>query len=509
MKVKRFISAMLTGALLFGMGVPCCAAGGQPFAEGSAGVERFRIPALITLKSGRLLASADARYGHGTDSPANIDTVVSYSDDNGKNWSKPVKVNYFSDVDNGNNEKVVTASASFIDSALCEDSDGKVYLITNACPAFIGCPTSKKSGTGLIDGKIVLCDKTSADEMESVKLDKEHYPYYIGSFKNGYAPILKFSDKKVYKKYYIDTEYNLYTLDGEEYKKVKVPVIGSDGKLTDKKTQANVFYAHSPVKLYPAFYTWLRTSTDGGKTWSKPKILNKDIGTCGFTGVCPGRGFVYKYNGKERVMFGVYDDNGGREYTSIIYSEDGGKTWTRGEKASRVGTAGKSSESQLVKMNNGVIRMYSRNTAGYISYTDSTDGGNSWGKYKLDRSLKYTSNCMVSFINYSKKIDGKKAIIAAYPTSKNRKLGIIKIGLYDENNKVEWKYSYKVTEDKTDLTYVYSCLTELSDGKIGLLYESQAAELTYKTFSVSELKVNEEEQSFFQRLWTAFLGLFE
>lgn len=46
----------------------------------------FRIPALYTLNSGRVLASADARYGGTHDSRSKINIVTSYSDDNGRTW---------------------------------------------------------------------------------------------------------------------------------------------------------------------------------------------------------------------------------------------------------------------------------------------------------------------------------------------------------------------------------------------------------------------------------------
>lgn len=484
----------------------------QPFISGTAGSELFRIPAITTLKSGRIVASADARYGHGTDSPSNIDTVVRYSDDMGKTWSEPNKVNNFTDVEEDNNPFVVKASASFIDSAIAADSTGKLYIAVDACTAYIGCPTAGKSKNGYIDGKMVLCDKTTADGMESTELDKKHYPYYVGDFSGDYAPVLKFSDGESYNGYAVDKEYNLYILKDGAYEKVMINTIGGDGKLTENKTQANIFYAYSPVKLYPAFYTWLRTSTDGGETWSDPMIINDSIHSSGFTAVCPGRGFAFNYNGKERVMFAIYDNNRGTEYTSAIYSDDGGATWSKGERAERVGTAGKSSESQIVELYDGVIRMYSRNTAKKISYTDSTDGGVTWSKYKLDKNLKYTSNCMVSFINYSGLIDGQKAIIAAYPARKTRKLGSVRIGLVGKDNSVNWKYGYNVTDSTENLTYVYSCLTELSDGRIGLLYESAASDITFTVYDTDELKVHEKQPSgfdiFFKKIADFFANLF-
>lgn len=509
---KRFISLFLVLTVASGTGVCAFAASAQPFESGTAGSELFRIPAMLTLKSGRVLVAADARYGHGTDSPSNIDTVVRFSDDMGETWSAPNIVNHFTDVEEDNIQYVVKAGASFIDSAVAQDASGKIYLITDACPAYIGSPTAGDSKNGFIDGKLVLCDRTTTDTLESTKLDKNHYPYYLGEFVNGYAPVLKFSDGTRYNNYCVDREYNLYVCENNSRERVMINTIGADGKLTDNRTQANIFYAHSPIKIYPAFYFWLRTSTDGGQTWSEPSILNDEIGSSGFTGVGPGRGFACKVNGTERVMFTVYDNNKGTEYASTIYTDNGGKTWSRGKRANKVGFAGKSSESQIVELNNGVLRMYSRNTANHISYCDSTDGGVTWSRYKLDLDLKYTSNCMVSFINYSGEIDGKKAIIAAFPATKRRKLGVVKIGFYDEKNRVDWAYSRNITDNTEDLTYVYSCLSELPDGRIALLYESAAADITYRTYSLDELMRQEKQLTgfdiFIQRIKAFLKDLF-
>lgn len=59
----------------------------QPFVQGvSGGSENFRIPAIVTLDSGRLVAAVDARYDQ-TQDGGGLDTVVAYSDDNGKTWN--------------------------------------------------------------------------------------------------------------------------------------------------------------------------------------------------------------------------------------------------------------------------------------------------------------------------------------------------------------------------------------------------------------------------------------
>ena len=179
----------------------------NPYAEGTANSKLFRIPSILTLKNGRVLAGGDIRYGNGTDDPANIETVIRYSDDNCKTWSDVVWVNHFNDMEDSDHNKAIPTSASFCDSAMCEDKNGVVYHVSDACPAYMGLWRAGTYGkdNGFIDGKLVLCDKTSHEKAESTTLDKAHYPYYIGDFSgNGFAPVLKFSDNSSYNDYFVD-----------------------------------------------------------------------------------------------------------------------------------------------------------------------------------------------------------------------------------------------------------------------------------------------------------------
>ena len=59
------------------------------FCKGMAGVENFRIPTLITTKSGVTIASADARVDAPGDNPNHICRAVRLSKDSGKSWSEP------------------------------------------------------------------------------------------------------------------------------------------------------------------------------------------------------------------------------------------------------------------------------------------------------------------------------------------------------------------------------------------------------------------------------------
>lgn len=474
----------------------------NPYAEGTAGSRLFRIPSLLTLKNGRVLAGADIRFGNGADDPANIETVIRYSDDNCKSWSDIIWVNHFDDMEDSDSSEPHPASASFCDSAMCEDKNGTVYHVCDACPAFMGLwrAGTYGSGNGYIDGKLALCDKTTHKKAESTTLDKVHYPYYIDSFnEDGYGAVLKFSDNSAYSGYFVDRMYNLYTFDGESYSPVFIKQMSKDGALTDKDIIANIFYAYSPLKIYPTYYLWLKKSFDGGKSWSHGEILNMQIDSRGFTGFSPGKGICIERSSGQRVLFSVYDNNGGTEYTSVIYTDDG-ENWKRSSKACKVSSLKKSSESQLVLLNDGTLRMYSRNTAGYIGFTDSRDGGESWSEYTADKNLPYCSNCQFSVINYSKKIDGKNAVIISYPSAKIRKCGVIKTGLYGDENTVEWRYSKNVTTDLKPFSFVYSCITELPDGTLADLYESDKAKLSFVGFSEKELQVKEHSHLSFARL---------
>lgn len=505
MKTKFRLLLCLLISLTLALGImPCafCADNvSQPYESGTAGSELFRIPAMITLKNGDVITSADVRYGNGTDSPANIDTGVRVSHNAGAAWSDINLVNHFSDFEDRCSSRAYEKSASFIDSALLQSPTGRVFLICDACPAYIGSNAASKNGSGLIDGRFVLCSRTTGDGTESGKLTKEAYPYYIGDSENGFAPVLRFSDGKNYGGYFVDEEFFLYRMNGGTLEKVFVHQYDREGKETSVSVQANVFYADSPLKIYPTFYCWLRTSDDSGRTWSRPHILNGDIAAEGFTGVCPGRGFVYTADGASRIMFAVYDNNSSIEKTSVIYSDNDGVTWQRGEKIRVKGTAHKTSETQMISLPDGTIRAYSRNFAKRIGYADSKDGGITWTRHYVDFALKYCSNCMVSFINYSGKIGGKDVVIASYPSKANRRLGVIKVGLVQKNNRIEWAYEYKVTDSRDDFTYCYSCLSELPDGNIALLYENAGAEITYTVFSLSELVSEENEVGSFRLLW--------
>lgn len=448
----------------------------QIFDNKEYGSERNRIPALYTLNDGSVMAGADIRYGHGSDSPNNIDIAVAISPNGYDGWEY-VMVNHFDDYAD---TVTSTDSASFIDSVIVQSGTGRIFMLADAQPSecgYLQCKTG--SGYCEIDGKkyMLLTNGKNSDKLST-------FGYYIGDFKGDFALVYTRTDKKA-TEYSVDREFRLYKNGKPLYADQK----GAEGV----KIHQNVFYSCAELKCYKTTYLWLRYSDDNGKTWSCPKILSEQVKNEkeSFLGVGPGRGAVINHNGKERILFCVYDNNGLFkdpifENASVIYSDDNGETWHRSNKIKIKSGLRKTSEAQLVKIEGEkykALRIYARNLSNYIAYADSTDGGETWTEFRADRSLEGTKNCMVSLMETSKKIDGKQVVLcSAGGNLLARADGVLRVGLTESNGDVNWISTYHLTQG----FYGYSCLTELSDGNFAVFYEDEAAHLKYTVFCVSD-----------------------
>ena len=401
---------------------------GQPFESGAGGSKNFRIPALVTLPNGNLVAAADARWDTTADGYG-LDTIVSRSTDNGSTWNYTF-ANYLGD--NGNVSD--GDSTAFIDPCLAVDKDGVIYMLVDLYPhgTYIG---NVKAGTGFDDDGNLLLKKTGDSAFNYYLKDGVIYDCDDGGAETGYT---------------VDEYFNITTANGET---------------------TNLFFSNSPYQVLPTSYLYLTTSADGGKTWSAPMMLNPEVknNTDKFYGVGPGRGLV---TSKDRIIFPCYTYTSADGNTSVIYSDDGGDTWIRSADMSS-----QSSEATLVEAD-GRIYMFTRHGGYYVS----EDDGATWSEQK-SVGVSYTTTCQLSAITYSQKIDGKTAILLSAPTS-GRTTGKIFVGLVETDGSISWEYTYAVNGSGA---YAYSCLTELKDGSIGLLYENASASITYTSLSISEI----------------------
>ena len=420
----------------------------QPFPSGTAGSTYFRIPAITTLSNGNLVAAADARWNDIYDK-GNIDTLVSVSKDNGANWNYTF-ANY---IDDGGNTFNISA-ATFIDPAMAVKTVNGVetiYMVTDLFPGQASgstmCIHAALYGTGMSEDGHLLVSSTTDNNLSAMD-------HYVGDFDSNNMATL-YTSAGADSGYDVDAWFNVYNSNGEHL--------------------GNLFtYGDTGFYVYQTSYLVLTKSTDGGKTWSAPTLLNHQVKSSSekFYGVGPASGIV---TSDGTIMFTAYTFTSSDGKTSTFYSKDNGVTWKRGTDLDST-----SSEAALAEGNNGVVYLFNR--YGQVCYT--SDYGESWTYLS---SVGYATGCEVSALTYSRPIDGKKAILVCGPTS-GRYGGKIFVGLINDDNSINWKYQYAVTD--ASAPFQYSSMTELADGSIGLLYENTVnttAGVIYENISIETI----------------------
>lgn len=406
---------------------------GQPFATGTGESQNFRIPAMVTLSNGTIVAATDARWDTTTDGYG-LDTIVSRSTDGGEIWNYTF-ANYFGDNGNVSNSN----STAFIDPALTVTADDTIYMLVDLYPAG-GIISNISNGTGYNSaGKLMLSNGGS------------RYEYYLDNGK-------------------------IYSNNGTEVSGLQVDAyFNLTGTYNNKTYNTNLFFNDSPFKVLKTSYLYLTKSTDSGATWSEPIMLNSQVKKSSdkFYGVGPGRGLTTRLdNGTERIIFPCYTYTSDDGNTSVIYSDDGGQTWTRSKDIPE-----QTSEATLTEVN-GKIYMFTRHGGYYVS----EDHGTTWGSRQNVSGISYTTSCQMNVITYSKKIDGKDAILLSAGTN-GRANGKIFVGLVKDDGSINWAYNYQVNNG----TYQYSCMSELNDGTVALLYENGKASEKFEKYSIEQI----------------------
>lgn len=466
----------------------------------------FRIPSLLALYSGTVIAAADARYGGTHDAKSKINTAFAKSTDGGKTWGQPTLPLKFDDYvaknidwprDSVGKNVQIQGSASYIDPVLLEDKEThRVFLFADMMPAGIGnSNASVGSGFKEVDGKKYLKLHWKDDAAGT-------YDYSVRENGTIYNDTTNSATE-----YSVDGEYNLYK-NGNAMLCKQYDYNFEGTKLletqTDTDVNMNVFYKDADFKVFPTTYLAMKYSDDEGETWSDLQIVSTfKPEESKFLVLGPGVGKQIA-NGEHagRLIVPLYSKSSAE--LGFMYSDDHGNNWTYVEADQNTG--GATAEAQIVEMPDGSLKTYLRTGSGYIAQVMSTDGGETWSERVPLTEIATTGyGTQLSVINYSQPVDGKPAILLSAPNATNgRKNGKIWIGLISETGNsgkdkysVDWKYCYSV--DTPQMGYSYSCLTELPDGEIGLLYEKYDSWsrnelhlkniLKYERFNIDELKV--------------------
>ena len=434
------------------------------FDTGYHGALSYRIPSLLTLDSGVILAGADQRVSIPNDAPNDINLVMRRSLDGGQTWEEMRTL--LSLPGTG------ALGASLIDSVLVQDhSTGRVICLVDQFPGGIGQPNAVV-GTGFdAQGRRVLHNR--ARELFAVEPDG-----------------------------------TVVTAAGEptDYR-----VVLSNDAATGARTGDVLLGGEAAGSIYLAYeqapedclfqhrssHLLMITSDDDGATWSEPTDITAQVKADWMCFLGTGPGNAIQLTAPEhagRILAPVYysHEAGGTAYLSCaaIYSDDGGTTWTLGASPndgrevlgavvhSRDLTDERASlyESVLVEGADGAVHVWARNQhpAGRVAHAVSHDGGVTWGEVDYsDQLTEIFSQPNAIAVTGASDIAG-----AAEPSSRSivfanasqmlpfRGCGVMRLS-HDDG--VTWPHNRVINPRH----YVYQCMAQLPSGDIALLWERE------------------------------------
>ena len=393
----------------------------------------YRIPSLLMLDDGTIVAGADQRLDTRSDW-GKINPVLLFKKP-GQDFANFTKV---IDMD----AKDTTDAPFNIDMCLVESGD-KLYMLIDAF----------KSGGNFWAAK----NQESYKEIEEKKylkvFDKDKNEFYVKDDGSVYDN----KDKK--------TNLSIQMTD-------TMPFTNLYNIYQDGKVIGNIYKDSSAYQIHQTSHLWLGHSTDKGRTWQCPVDITKQIADprMKFLGTCPGVGLALT---RGRLLFPIYysiGDDYNKENVAVIYTDDG-KNFHRSSVFGEDELIGElefnTSESQLIELNNGHIIIFVRNTSGKVLYAISDDMGETFSKPK-EVDFDSTSTCMVSVLKIQRQ--DKEYILLSNPDGPDRSHGSIKILEVKSDDSLEF-VGRKMINDKH---YGYSCLAHSpKKDTYALLYEQE------------------------------------
>lgn len=427
------------------------------------GIKSYRIPALLKTDKGTLIAGADERRLHSSDW-GDIGMVIRRSEDNGKTWGDRVTITNLRDNPKASDPSI--GSPVNIDMVLVQDPETKrIFSIYDMFPegkGIFGMSSQKEEAYKEIDGKTY----------QILYREGEKGAYTIRENGTVYTPDGKATDYRVV----VDPVKPAYSDKGDLYKGDQL--LGNIYFTTNKT---------SPFRIAKDSYLWMSYSDDDGKTWSAPQDITPMVKAdwMKFLGVGPGTGIVLR-NGphKGRILIPVYTTNNvshlnGSQSSRVIYSDDHGKTWHAGEavndnrqvdgqkihSSTMNNKRAQNTESTVVQLNNGDVKLFMRGLTGDLQVATSKDGGVTWEK-DIKR-YPQVKDVYVQMSAIHTMHEGKEYIILSNAGGPNRENGMVHLARVEENGELTWLKHNPIQKGE----FAYNSLQELGNGEYGILYE--------------------------------------
>lgn len=427
------------------------------------GIKSYRIPALLKTDKGTLIAGADERRLHSSDW-GDIGMVIRRSEDNGKTWGDKVVISNLRD--NPEAKDPAAPSPLNIDMVLVQDPTTKrIFSIYDMFP----------------EGRAVFgMPKTPEKAYE--KIGDKTYQILYKQGESGHYTVRE--NGEVYNAQNQKTDYRVVVNPTE-------PGYRDKGNLyKGQELIGNIYFAHStknPFRVANTSYLWMSYSDDDGKTWSAPRDITPGLRKdwMKFLGTGPGTGIVLR-NGphKGRILIPVYTTNNvshlnGSQSSRIIYSDDHGKTWHAGEavndnrqvdgqkihSSTMNNERAQNTESTVVQLNNGDVKLFMRGLTGDLQVATSKDGGVTWEK-DIKR-YPQVKDVYVQMSAIHTMHEGKEYIILSNAGGPKRENGMVHLARVEENGELTWLKHNPIQKGE----FAYNSLQELGNGEYGILYE--------------------------------------
>ena len=455
--------------------------GGMHNKPNKDGIKSYRIPALLKTDKGTLIAGADERRLHQYDW-GDIGMVVRRSEDKGKTWSDRVTVTNLRDNPKASNPSI--GSPVNIDMALVQDPATKrIFSIYDMFPegqGIFGMAAQREEAYKQVDGKTY----------QILYKEGEEGSYTIRENGTVYTPDGKATDYRVV----VNPVKPAYSDKGDLYQGDQL--LGNI-YFTSNKT--------SPFRVAKDSYLWMSYSDDDGKTWSAPQDITPMVKAdwMKFLGVGPGTGItLHTGPHKGRIIVPTYTTNqthhlNGSQSSRIIYSDDHGKTWHMGggvndhrtltdgtviDSSTMSNYYAQNTESSVVQLNNGDLKLFMRGLTGDLQVATSKDGGVTWEndiKRYADVKDVYVQLAAIHTMH-----DGKEYIVLSNAGGPGRFNGLVHLARVEENGELTWLKHNPIQSGK----FAYNSIQDLGNGEYGLLYEhadnnQNEYTLSYKKFN--------------------------